>query len=389
MSIHRNIKLLTWFNFFSDFKLYAPFAIVYFSQVSGSFALGTSIFSIAFISSSIFEVPTGILSDYIGRKKTLILGTISAIAFIFCYATAQNYWILLVGAILEGLSRSFYSGNNEALLHDSLKEKDLEGKYHHYLGKLSSFLHIGLSVSALIGSLVASIHIVAIFWASLVSQFICLILALQISEPKVKGKEVSGNIYNHLIESIQYFIKNPSLRLLSLSSIFSFGFGEASYHFRPLFITSVWPTWALGLYSFLSQGGAALGFSISGKLMDKFGGLRTLFLGSIFNRFVDFVALIFPTPASPLIMTTTSLHFGIASTVKGTLLQKEFTPHQRATMGSLNSFAGSILYSIIFFLVGLLADRLNPTQALLILEVFLLINIYLYWKLIGIILPKR
>ena len=76
--MNRNIKLLTWFNFFTDFKLYAPVAIIYFSQVSGSFALGMAVFSIATVSSAFFEIPTGIFSDMIGRKKN------SYIRGIFC-----------------------------------------------------------------------------------------------------------------------------------------------------------------------------------------------------------------------------------------------------------------------------------------------------------------
>ena len=69
----QNIRILTWFTFFTDFKLYAPLAIIYFAQVSGSFALGMAIFSIARISSALFEIPTGVFSDRIGRKKTIIL----------------------------------------------------------------------------------------------------------------------------------------------------------------------------------------------------------------------------------------------------------------------------------------------------------------------------
>lgn len=63
----KNIKFLTWFNFFTDFKLYSPVAILYFAQVTGSFALGMSIFSIAYVSAAFFEIPTGIYSDLIGR----------------------------------------------------------------------------------------------------------------------------------------------------------------------------------------------------------------------------------------------------------------------------------------------------------------------------------
>ena len=58
--LHKNIKILTWFNFFTDFLLYAPVAIIYFERITGSYALGMSIFSIIMIGSALFEVPTGI-----------------------------------------------------------------------------------------------------------------------------------------------------------------------------------------------------------------------------------------------------------------------------------------------------------------------------------------
>ena len=69
MKTHKNIKLLAWFNFFTDFKLYSAIAIIYFSQVTHSLALGMSIFSIASISDAVFELPTGVLSDMVGRKN--------------------------------------------------------------------------------------------------------------------------------------------------------------------------------------------------------------------------------------------------------------------------------------------------------------------------------
>lgn len=377
----RNIKLLAWFNFFTDFKLYGPLAIIYFSQVTGSYALGTSIFSAVMISSAIFEVPTGILSDFLGRKKTLALGALASAVSIVFYASALSYLVLLAGAVMEGLSRSLYSGNNEALLHDTLKQEGLEKNYHHFLGKLSSMFQIALAISALMGGIVAQFNFALVFWLSVIPQLICFALSLQIIEPKIHTKDQSGNIYKHLKESIVLFFKNPKLRLVSLSSILSYGFGEASYQFRGAFFISIWPIWAIGIAGMLSNLGATLGFYFSGKIIDRFGAFKSLFWGSIYNRLIDFVSLIFPSLFSPILMSTTSLHHGISNVAKSALMQKEFTDHQRATMGSLNAFGGSIFFAITAFGLGLVADKLNPVQALILLEILMMINVYVYWKL--------
>lgn len=153
---HKNIKVLTWFNFFTDFKLYTPVAIIYFAKVTGSYALGMSVFSIAMISSAIFEIPPGIFSDKIGRKKTVILGAVSAVLYSIFYAVGISFWFLVIGAIFEGLSRSFYSGNNNALLYDTLAESKNENNYDEFLGKTSAMFQLALSLPAILGGFIAS-----------------------------------------------------------------------------------------------------------------------------------------------------------------------------------------------------------------------------------------
>jgi len=79
MTLKKNLKLLKWFNFFTDFKLYAPIAIIYFTHITHSYALGASIFAIAQISSAFIDVPAGIFADRIGRKRSIIIGAATAV----------------------------------------------------------------------------------------------------------------------------------------------------------------------------------------------------------------------------------------------------------------------------------------------------------------------
>src|SRR5258706_13308751 len=110
MLVSRNLRLLGWFNFWADFRPYAPIAILYYAQVSGSYALAMSIYSVVMLSQSLFEMPTGVLSDMVGRKKTVVYGAVAGVFALTFYAIGGTYWALLVGAIFEGLGRAFYSG---------------------------------------------------------------------------------------------------------------------------------------------------------------------------------------------------------------------------------------------------------------------------------------
>jgi len=379
----RNIKLLALFNFFIEFSFYFPIAIIYFSRVSGSYALGMSIFSITMFSSALFEIPTGIFSDFIGRKKTIMFGAISVMCAVICYAIGGTYSMLVTGAILEGLGRSFFSGNNDAFLHDILSESKQEHKYHEFLGKLSSIEQIGLALVAITGSIIAQWSFALVMWLSVIPKILNVIISLLFTEPKSHTRR-DGNIFRHFHTSLRYFQNNYKLRLLSMNSSLGYALGESSYFFRGIFINTVWPIWAIGFINGLSSIGAAISFFVSGKIINKFGFKKPLIFESLYNRVVNLTALVFPTVISPLLMSTTSITYGVGTTAKNTLMQNAFTSEQRATMGSLNSLFGSILFALVSILLGFAADKTSPRTALIIVNIFLLLPLWFYHKIFSI-----
>jgi hypothetical protein len=121
---------------------------------------------------------------------------------------------------------------------------------------------------------------------SVIPQIICLYLSFQIIEPKVKVQE-SGNVYAHLKEAIWEFIHNKKLRLLSISSIITYGIGEASYQFRAAFAITLLPLWSIGFLRSLSAIGASISFHYSGRIIKRFGHLKILLTGFITNRIIN------------------------------------------------------------------------------------------------------
>lgn len=383
MSLQRNIRLLTWFNFFTDFKLYAPIAIIYFAQVTHSYTLGASIFSITYIISAFFDVPTGMFADRIGRKKTVVLGALSAVLYAVFYAVGINFWFLAVGAFFEGLSRAFYSGNNNALIHNMLSDEGLEHDYHVYYGKLSSMFQIGLGVSGLLGAFIANYSFPIVMWFSVIPQLICLVISFQITDGKIKAEEATSLVHD-LREGFSAFFHNVNLRLLSITSILDYGFGETAYQFQAAFYNTLLPIWAVGVAKTLSNVGASIGFWLSGKVISKLGNFNTLFLGTLYSKTINFIALLFPTKLSPFLMSSNSFFYGTSSTAESNLMQKEFIDKQRATMSSINSFAGSLFFGIYAFITGLFADKFGPRYALFIIQFLSLFVLWLRWKLIKL-----
>ena len=57
---------------------------------------------------------------------------------------------------------------------------------------------------------------------------------------------------------------------------------------------------------------------------------------------------------SPFVMAILNVDYGYSSAAKNGLMQREFSDKQRSTMGSMVSLAGSLCFSIISNLLGLL-----------------------------------
>lgn len=381
MALHRNLRLMKWFNFFLDFKPYSPIAIVYFAQVTGSFASALLVFSIFSISICIFEIPTGIYSDKIGRKKTLILGTLAILLSLTAYAIGGSFWMLALGAVFAGLQESFFSGNNDSLIYDSLAETKEEGSFHEHLGKINSMFQVGLATSALLASLIAGISLQFVFWVSIIPQLIALFIALRLTEPRVHFAREAGNVYAHLKEALIKFKENHKLRNLSLSSILNFGMGQVENQFLPAFISTIWPVWALGLFRTLCNAFAFVGLRKSAGLLKKFSPFKVLIGGQLLNIALMLCAVLYPSIWSPILIALTSVSFGMTLIALNALMHKEFTDKQRATMGSINSLLGNIFFAIFAYLFGLAADHFGTTQPIIITELLSLSVVYLYWKL--------
>lgn len=377
--MERNIKLLAAFNFFTDFKLHSAILILYFANITGSYMLGMSLFSITMLASALFEIPTGTYSDLIGRKNTIILGALSAIVSAIFYAIGINFWFLCVGAIFEGLTRAFYSGNNDALLHESLATLKKKEYYSHYLGKISAMFQAALTLGAVIGAIMANWSYTWVMWLTVIPQSMCFFISLFIREPP-KTVRTSTNIFSHINSSVSLLWKNKKLRILTTAQILGFGIGESAFNFRSAFIAMLWPVWAIGFSKMLSFIGGGISYWFSGKLIKRFGESKLLLFESIYNRTVNLFSVIFPSVASPAIMATTSFLFGATDVASNTLMQKEFTSKERATLSSLTSLGSSIFFSVFSILIGYFADLFSPVKALFFAEVCSLPRAYLLWK---------
>lgn len=68
------------------------------------------------VTSLIFEIPSGVISDVFGRKKTMILSQCFFVISTFLMMIAESTWSVYLALMLDALGYNFSSGTQEALV---------------------------------------------------------------------------------------------------------------------------------------------------------------------------------------------------------------------------------------------------------------------------------
>ena len=115
--------------------------------------------------------------------------------------------------------------------------------------------------------------------------------------------------------------------------------------------------WALGVYKAINNCLGFFGFWFSGRIVDRFKETYVLAIQQAYWLVSQTIGLILSNVMSPLLFMSSSIIFGPGIVARDHLLQKEFTDEQRATMGSVATLAGSIVYAITALCIGIIADH--------------------------------
>jgi MFS family permease len=376
----KNIKLFQPFNFFIWMTFYTPLASIYFARVTGSYALALSVFSISQLTRAVLEVPSGIFSDTYGRRKCLIIGAWLSFLAVTTYALAGNYWVLVLGAVFSGASNACFSGNNDALLFESLPKKKRQLQYQESVGRICSTMEFSFLVGGVVGGIIVNWSWPLIMWLSLVPQLVGLTLSYRFKEPAthvIKDREV----YSHLREAFGLLKDNAMLKYLAVTMVMSMAIGEAIWPLVAVFYNSVIPVWLVGFMVSANYLISAISYRSSGWVLSQIKPFTLLIVDRIYSPILFSLGIIFPSVFSPVSMALSSIFYGPGEVAKNSLLQQELTDKQRATLSSMISLLGSLSYGLGGIFFGTLADKIGVGKSLLLSQILLLPVLWLYLKM--------
>jgi MFS family permease len=170
----------------------------------------------------LFEIPSGAIADYLGRKLALILSAVSVIGAAFMYSISPNIFLFVCAETLWALSIALSSGTNEAFLYSSLKSYGKEEKLPKVQGYNQTLNLVALTISAPLGSIIAEFISLQFTMTCLGLIYIgCFITALTFKEPPFKKQESESRNYMTIIK--QGFVelkRNKILTILCFDRLF-------------------------------------------------------------------------------------------------------------------------------------------------------------------------
>jgi MFS family permease len=98
----------------------------------------------------VFEVPSGYFADRLGRRQSMLIGTISAAIGFGIYAFSDTLPEILCAQFFIAIGGSFISGSDTALLYDTLIELKQADQYQRIAGRLGSIGNFSEGIAGLV-----------------------------------------------------------------------------------------------------------------------------------------------------------------------------------------------------------------------------------------------
>jgi len=151
-------------NFFNMFWISALLNVKLISMISTVFYVyrGLSLSEIFYTSivwslvNLLFELPSSYMADKWGRKKTILIGILFAVASSVVNYFAYGFWWMSVSIILMAISFACLSGTDEALIYDTGKELGETKESLKSLGKYYSGQRVFKIFTPFIAALIAN-----------------------------------------------------------------------------------------------------------------------------------------------------------------------------------------------------------------------------------------
>jgi MFS family permease len=246
MSFNKDLQYykFCFYGFFKNLRFFEPFMILFLLEKGLGFLEIGILYSIREILRNIFEIPSGVIADILGRRKTLVQSFVFYIISFILFFFSNSFEFLAVAMGVFAFGDAFRTGTNKAMIISYLKQHGWEHQKVHYYGHTRSYSQLGSAISSLIAAAIvfSSGTYSIVFLCSVIPYLIDLILVA--SYPKSldgTSKREQGIFFKHLLKAvyssfIQSFKQSNSIRSILNLSIHTGYYKASKDYLQPLLV---------------------------------------------------------------------------------------------------------------------------------------------------------
>ncbi len=305
----------------------------------------------------IFEIPTGVVADTIGRRVSYMAGTltlmVTTLLYVMLWEIGGPFWAWAGVSLLLGLGFTFFSGAVEAWLVDALAATGFTGDLEQIFGRGQMVVGVGMLTGSVIGGYVAQLTDLGVPYLlrALVLAGMFAFAARAMKDIGFSPQRRTGGLYVEMKkitgDSVTYGLRVAPVRWIMLSAPFTAGVGiYAFYALQPYLLELVNDPAAYGIAGItaaLVAGSQIIGGFLAPRIRHVFR-LRTTALLLAIGAGACALALIGLTDqfwlAVGLIAIWAMLSAG-AMPIRQSYINGMIPSRQRATILSFDSMLGS------------------------------------------------
>jgi MFS family permease len=300
----------------------------------------------------VFEVPTGVVADTLGRKVSLLFCLItllvSTLAYVALPAVNGGFVPFVIVSIALGLGFTFWSGAGEAWLVDALKHLNYDQPIERVFAKSQVTFGIAMLLGTTLGGFLGQIdlRVPYLVRAALLIPLI-VVSALRVKELGVHTRalrlaDVPREMKQVFVKGVRYGLKHPVVRPLMFASAVAntfmmFGFYSWQRYFLDLLGKEL--VWVNGVVAAL----VGLASIVGNLLMDRVCRLIPTRTGVLMAAVAVRTVTIFLCGLATSFGVAVGLYLvsniamGIASPIRQGLINAHIPSGERATILSIDS----------------------------------------------------
>jgi MFS family permease len=231
----RNITHYPWFKFLQNLVFWQAVWFLFF-QKTLSAADAILLYAVYDIATTLLEVPSGYMSDRLGRRATMIASSVAGFLGMVIFATGDTFGTFVLGQVFLGASIAFVSGTDSAFLYESLVAEGREGEVEAQELRAWRFTFSGLAFSAVVGGILAFWSFELAFAATAIAFAAAIFVTWQFVEPPHSRARITQNAGWLQLKSLREAFTKPVLIWLFALSTLMYGFSHIPFVFGQPFI---------------------------------------------------------------------------------------------------------------------------------------------------------